>query len=228
MEARLRKEMKYIISREMALEIQKSLEGVLQQDIYSGVNGEYTIRSQYYDSLIDRDLQDNLDGLLEKRKIRIRVYDLEGDSAKLEYKCKSGSDGIKKVISIKRSQAEAIEQGDFSFLAETNRELDLFLYQKMTQYVYRPKSIIEYERRAYIYPVSDTRITFDREIRTATTSLGVFSKDLSFVPLMSGDSIVMEVKYNDFLIEPIKKLVKKHGLLETANSKYSQSRIQMI
>ena len=131
MEARLRKEMKYIISREMALEIQKSLEGVLQQDIYSGVNGEYTIRSQYYDSLIDRDLQDNLDGLLEKRKIRIRVYDLEGDSAKLEYKCKSGSDGIKKVISIKRSQAEAIEQGDFSFLAETNRELDLFLYQKM-------------------------------------------------------------------------------------------------
>ena len=228
MEAALRKEMKYIISRETALEIQKSLEGVLHQDIHSGGNGEYTIRSQYYDSFLDRDLQDNLDGLLEKRKIRIRVYDLNGDFAKLEYKCKSGSDGIKKVIPIKRSQAEAMEKGDFSFLAETNRELDLFLYQKMIQYVYRPKSIIEYERRAYTYPVSDTRITFDKDVRAATTPMGIFSKDLSFIPLMNGDFIVMEVKYNDFLIEPIKKLIKKHGLLETANSKYSQSRVQLI
>lgn len=228
MEAVWRKERKYVITGETALEIQRSLQGVLQPDPFGGADGEYTVRSQYYDSLLDRDLQDNLDGLMEKRKIRIRVYDLDGDLARLEYKCKSGENGSKEVLTIHRKQAEAMEQGELSFLAETGGETELFLYQKMTQHIYRPKSIVAYERRAYTCPVGGTRITFDRGIRAATSQLGVFSKELSFVPLMSGELIVMEVKYRDLLIEPVQKLLGKYGLSETANSKYTLSRLQMI
>lgn len=225
MKQALRKEMKYILSAEKALEIQSSLEGVLQRDAFSGPDGTYTIRSQYYDSLIDSDLQDNLDGVEEKRKIRARIYSTDDVKAKLEYKCKSGSDGTKYVVNMSREQAALLEQGDFSWLMNNSDELSHFLYQKMIQNIYRPKTIIEYDRTAYTYPTSDTRITFDRDIRTATTRIGLFSKDLTFNPLMYGDIVVFEVKYNDFLIEPIKRIISRHGLLETSNSKYSQARL---
>lgn len=224
----LRKEVKYVIGAETALSLQASLEGMLHKDSNAGPGGVYTVRSQYFDSFIDRDLMDNLDGLMEKRKIRTRVYNLDGDTAKLEYKCKSGSDGLKKVINITREQAVRLEQGDVSFLRETDDEFSLFLYQKMEQYIYRPKSIIEYDRTAFTYPVSDTRITFDRNVRVATSPVGIFRKDASFIPLTDEDSVVFEVKYNDFLIEPIKEQIKRVGLLEMANSKYSQARMSYI
>lgn len=222
-----RQEKKYVVSLETALAVQSSLELILRRDPFCRPDGEYTVRSQYYDSLLDRDLHDNLDGLMEKRKIRIRVYDTGCDRAKLEYKCKSGNKGTKKVISIRRSQAEAMERGDFSFLAETGGEPELFLYQKMMQGSYRPKTIVEYERRAYICPGDDTRVTFDRNIRTAVTQQGIFSGNLSFVPSADPESVVLEVKFRDALIEPVSALLKKHGLRETACSKYALARQQM-
>lgn len=219
-----RKEIKYVISLEMALYIRASIEQILHKDPYSEANGYYTIRSQYFDSLMDRDLNDNLDGLLEKRKIRTRIYDVGGEEAKLEYKCKSGSDGVKKSVTISREQAIELENGRFTSLANMDNELALFLYQKMERGIYRPKTIIEYDRTAFVHPVSNTRITFDYNVRVATQSLGIFSEKLSFVPMSEGDNVVFEVKYNDFLIEPIEKLIRKHGLQEMANSKYTQSR----
>lgn len=220
----VRKEMKYILSLETALDIQASIEKILHKDPYSEAYGYYTIRSQYYDSLLDNDLNDNLDGLLEKRKIRTRIYDVNSEKAKLEYKCKSGSDGVKKSLEIDREQAMELENGRFHSLINMDGDLASFLYQKMERGIYRPKAIIEYDRTAFVHPVSNTRITFDNRVRVATKTLGIFSKDLSFVPVTQGDSVVFEVKFNDFLIEPIEKLIRKHGLLEMANSKYTQSR----
>lgn len=222
-----RQERKYMVSRETALALQSSLELILRRDPFCRPDGEYTVRSQYYDSLFDRELQDNLDGLLEKRKLRIRIYDTDSDRARLEYKCRSGSRGIKKVIPIGRGQAEAMERGDFSFLAETGREPELFLYQRLMQGIYRPKVIVEYERRAYTYPAGNTRVTFDRDIRTAVTQQGIFSEDLSFVPSADPEFIVMEVKFRDALPEPVRELLEKHGLRETAHSKYALARQHM-
>ena len=94
METVFRKEIKYLISRREAMILQQKLDGIMERDIH-GENGSYFIRSQYYDSIDDQDLWDNLDGVYEKRKIRLRIYSLSALSAKLEFKCKNGSDGVK-------------------------------------------------------------------------------------------------------------------------------------
>ena len=61
--------------------------------------------------------------MYEKRKIRLRIYSLNDLSAKLEFKCKNGSDGVKYSIPVSREQALRMEQGDASFLLEYETDL---------------------------------------------------------------------------------------------------------
>ena len=60
METVFRKEIKYLISRGEAMILQQKLDSIMERDIH-GENGRYFIRSQYYDSIDDQDLWDNLD-----------------------------------------------------------------------------------------------------------------------------------------------------------------------
>lgn len=95
----------------------------------------------------------------------MRIYSLNDLSAKLEFKCKNGSDGVKYSIPVSREQALRMEQGDASFLLEYETELAMRLYLRITQGCYRPKTIIDYQRLAFAYPAGDVRITFDTDIR---------------------------------------------------------------
>lgn len=218
-----RKEIKYVIPTEEFSRLERLLDAVLERDGY-GDRGTYTVRSQYYDSLADRDFHDNLDGLMEKRKIRVRIYSPEDTAAKLEYKCKSGSDGMKYSISISREEALLMERHQYGFLMNHTEELAGRLYVKMIRNVYRPKTIVQYDRTAFLYPVSDVRITFDHNMAGTAGAYGLFEKNPFLIPLMRPDTGVLEVKYNDFLPAPIKEIVSRVDSLADANSKYSQAR----
>lgn len=219
-----RKEIKYVIPVEQYQKLVPQLDACMKRDP-NGKNGTYTVRSQYFDSLSDQDLQDNLSGLEEKRKIRIRIYSPEADWAKLEYKCKSGSDGVKYSMKLTREEAELMERHRYGFLLTREEPLAKQLYSKMLHGAYRPKAIVEYQRTAFLYPVSDVRITFDHRIKAGVTPYGLFKKDGATVSLMNEDVGVLEVKYNDFLPAHIKAIVQQIDHLAEASSKYSKSRL---
>lgn len=227
MAAIFRKELKYVMSEANYLRIQGMLDALLQPDQY-GTNGNYMVRSQYYDSITDADLKDNLDGVLEKRKIRVRIYSADALRAKLEYKCKSGSDGIKYSIELAREEAMMLENQQYDFLLGRKEELAKRLYVKMTEQVYSPKTIVEYFRTAYTYPVSDVRVTFDRNIRGSVNPYGIFEEEPFYIPLISPGMGVLEVKYNDFFPSSLKDLLKSiEGLAESC-SKYSMARLHSM
>ena len=226
MDTVFRKEIKYILPRGPAIRLQKKLEKVMQRDQH-GDHGNYFIRSQYYDSLYDRDLLDNLDGLYEKRKIRLRIYSLSSDTAKLEYKCKNGSDGVKYSLTIPREEAMRMEQGDVSFLLGYDNELALRLYMRMPEGAYRPKTIIDYHRLAFAYPAGDVRITFDTDIRGSAYAYGLF-EDINTDALSNTEQILMEVKYTGFLPDEISWILKEADHLSTSNSKYSAARMTYL
>lgn len=223
MEIVFRKEIKYLISRREAMILQQKLDGIMERDIH-GENGRYFIRSQYYDSIDDQDLWDNLDGMYEKRKIRLRIYSLSDLSAKLEFKCKNGSDGVKYSIPVSREQALRMEQGDASFLLEYEAELAMKLYLRITQGCYRPKTIIDYQRLAFAYPAGDVRITFDTDIRGTLYPYGLF-EDVGTDALGSTEQVLMEVKYTGFLPDMIAETLKEADELSTSHSKYSRARM---
>lgn len=219
-----RKEIKYIIPRRDALAIQAVLDKIMSRD-RNGDNGNYYIRSQYYDSIYDRDLADNLDGLYEKRKIRLRVYSPDDKTAKLEYKCKNGADGVKYSLTIPREDAMRMEQGDFSFLLGRSEALAIRLYMRLTEGAYTPKSIIEYRRLAFTYPAGDVRITFDTDIRAGGYPYGLFENVNTF-PLSDNELVLMEVKYTDYMPEEIRRVLNVVDDLSTSNSKYSTARLK--
>ncbi len=173
----------------------------------------------------DRDLFDNLAGVMEKRKIRLRTYSPDSDWAKLEYKSKSNTDGRKTSLIISKDQALLMERGRSEFLLEREEDFAKFLYNEITANAYRPKTIIQYERIAYFYAINDFRISFDTSIRGTIDPYGLFKKDLALIPLLNEDLGVLEIKYNGFLPSFFKSIIYKIDNLAEANSKYSESRL---
>lgn len=222
-----RKEIKYVIPLEFFFQLQKQLDEIMKRDIY-GENGTYKVRSQYYDSMMNQDLQDNLSGVMEKRKIRLRVYSPEDERVKLEYKCKSGSDGVKYSLSISREETLQMEEGRYEFLLDRQEPLAQQLYHRLLCGGYQPKSLIEYDRTAFAYPVSDVRITFDYRVRAAASPYGILEKEPFFSPVSDADSGVLEVKYNDFLPAHIKNIIKDVDNQAEASSKYSRARLAYL
>ena len=228
METVFRKEIKYLISHREAMRLQQKLDGMMERDVH-GDHGRYFIRSQYYDSIDDQDLWDNLDGMYEKRKIRLRIYSLSDVSAKLEFKCKNGLDGVKYSLPISRAEALRMEQGDASFLLDYETELAMRLYLRITQGCYRPKTIIDYQRLAFAYPAGDVRITFDTDIRGTLYPYGLFEEiGTDALALGSTEQVLMEVKYTGFLPDMIAETLKKADELSTSHSKYSRARMMYL
>lgn len=220
----LRKEIKYIIPIEKFLAMKQKLEVMMKMDSH-GKGGKYMVRTQYFDSLSDQDFFDNLQGIMEKRKIRIRIYSFDSELAKLEYKCKSGIEGRKMSLTISKAEAIEMENGKFESLLKKNEDLAKFLYVKATQNAYRPKTIVQYNRMAFSYPASDLRITFDTSIRGTVNPYGLFNENVLGSPVLTEDLGVLEIKYNYFIPSPFKDIIGEVDNVAEGISKYSISRL---
>ena len=75
-----RHEYKYVISYDEMLKLRTKFNEVLNID--RNYNG-YMIRSLYFDSVNDDDYYDKLNGEMERKKIRLRIYDPNGSLIKL-------------------------------------------------------------------------------------------------------------------------------------------------
>ena len=219
-----RKEVKFPISVLDFLLLRQKLEYFVQPDAHSGDDG-YRVRSLYFDSNDDQDLLDSLSGNMEKRKIRLRFYPPDKENIKLEYKCKSGSNGIKRSIKLSKEEAERIVAGDYRLLLDIQTPLALELYARLMLGGYQPKVIVEYNRLAYFYPVSNNRITFDSKVSASNVVHSFFEEDTGLIPVMDPDTGVLEVKYNQFLVGVLKEALQSVDSLAKANSKYAQSRL---
>ena len=223
----VRKEIKYVVPIADFLRMKPQLLQIMKADV-NGEDGHYTVRSLYFDSIYDHDLNDNISGMMEKRKVRLRTYDPKLGRVRLEWKCKEGSDGRKFSFWISKEEAMAMIEGDFSFLEERKGSLEQTLYKRLLQGCYLPKTIIEYQREAYSYPVSDTRITFDQSVRAVQGGLNFFEDELCGLPLIDESVGIFEIKYNDFVPYPIRQITSGIDRCAVANSKYTQARLALI
>ncbi len=221
-----RKEIKYLVPIEKMSHLKSIFDNILERDKH-GINGTYLVRTQYYDTLEDDDLFDNLSGIIEKKKIRLRTYFEDESTFKLEYKYKYNTDSTKYSLIITRDEAVLMENHKYDFLLNKKSELALFFYYKLLEGCYRPKTIVEYNRLAYIYPVSRVRITFDTNVRATAYPYGLFDERLNTFPIVSPDIGVLEVKYNECLPSSLKHILESIDALPQTNSKYVRARFLM-
>jgi hypothetical protein len=195
---------------------------MLDADSHNATDG-YAVRSLYFDTVDDRDFFEKEDGLENRRKIRLRCYPPDFDMFKLELKEKNGNYQRKRSITLTRGAAERVAGGRLSLLMEMG-DLALEFYLSMTTGVYRPKSVVEYYREAYIMPSNDIRLTFDRQVRASESPRMFFSPVGTLHPAIERDIVIFEVKYNHFLPRYVKQTIGDYGKIQTSASKYWLSR----
>lgn len=219
----LREEKKFLLSQADALALRAHLSGVLNQDANNGIDG-YCVRSLYFDTIRNRDLQEKEDGIELRRKLRLRVYSPNAEFALLEMKQKQGQYQRKRSLRLDRSEAEELMDGNYSVLLQGKGDFGAECYTMMEMHLYRPKVIVEYDRFAFTAPENSIRITFDSAVRASGTNLNVFDPRLDLNYVLDPSGTVLEVKFNGFLLSYIKDMLLPVQKSELSVSKYALAR----
>ncbi len=219
-----REEKKYIITYAEAERLYLKLKQILPGDEVNGYN-PYLVRSLYFDSYYNDDYFDKLAGIKDRKKIRIRIYGVSDQIAKLEVKQKEGSAQRKQSIPITRQEVEMLCRGDYNFLLQKKIKLAEDVYYILLKETYRPKCIVEYQRRAFAVPTNNIRITLDSEIMISEGNLDIYNPSKAIlVPGESRNKVILEVKYNNFLLSYIKDALQICDQVQESYSKYSTGR----
>lgn len=219
----LRQEKKYLMNMVDMRRLSGQLRKVMLSDSHNGALG-YRIRSLYFDTLYEGDYEDKLDGMELRRKIRLRLYDPQADFAMLEMKQKEGSNQKKRSLRVSREDALALTRGEYRCLLEYPDPFAAECYGLMHYRCYRPKTIVEYLREAYIAKENKIRITFDHQIVATEARFDLFDPKLNLYPVLDPFNGVLEVKYNGFLLSYIKNMVNTANRSELSVSKYCLAR----
>ena len=225
---RLRHEMKYRISYADYYELRSRALRFMRHDPH-GRDGTYFIRSLYLDDLYLSNYNQKVDGWERRRKYRIRAYDLSKDTIKFEIKDKFDS-YISKVSSlITEKQCRDIIKGNFGFAGEMIRANSDEGKEKALRIGYidcackilRPQVVVDYTREVFICDEGNVRMTFDMNLRAGQGTGDMFDPHLPTVPAYNSGQMILEVKYDDFLPEYIKKMLRSLNLWQSAESKYA-------
>ena len=206
--------------------IKQRIKALAKLDSNANQDGLYLVRSLYFDNDQDVALREKIDGLPNRVKYRIRIYNGEESCIKLEKKSKVSGMCNKQSVLLTRPQCDLITSGDIHWMAESKEALIVEFYTKLLNNRLKPKTIVDYNREAYIFPHGNVRVTFDSDIRTGIYRTNIFDKDLQMVEVMPLPGVmVLEVKYDNYLPDVIKDVIQSKNRHMTAFSKYASARI---
>lgn len=219
----VRQEKKFLVNRESAARLQARLAPVMREDEHNGGLG-YPIRSLYFDTVHDRDYVEKLFGTNPRRKVRLRIYDPRQDFALLELKQKDGDNQLKRSLACSREEARRLVAGDMRWMLDRPEPFAREMYAIMQANCYRPKMVVDYRRRAYVAKENRIRITFDGDIRATESCTDPFDEHLCTHPVFDPFNVILEVKYNGFLLSYIKDQLNSVDKRPLSVSKYCLGR----
>lgn len=208
-----RHELKYYINYRDYYTLRACLKGLLKSDANSDDQGSYHIRSLYFDDRNETALSEKLQGVNFRKKYRIRIYNLSDHKISFEKKIKKGQFIAKQSFPLTREEYDRILAGDYDFLLDRKEPLAREVYTEMRVKGLKPKVIVDYIREAYVYPVGNVRITFDKDLCSGVMTEGnMFGDHVPMMPMLDTGLMVLEIKFNNILPDFIK------GVLNSLNS----------
>ena len=219
---KLRHELKHSITQGEDRILSSRLRKLFSHDANAGSDGSYRISSLYFDTPTDKALRQKIDGVNCREKFRLRYYGEDLSFIRLEKKYKINGLCGKRSTRITQEQVKMLLSGDIGFLLSGDALMQE-LYSKMMGQRLAPKTIVTYDREAFLFASGNVRITLDRNVRTGLASLDFLNPGLHHVPVSEGMT-VLEVKYDEFLPEIVKMAVKVPNTQASAYSKYAVCR----
>ncbi|MEZ4358295.1 MAG: polyphosphate polymerase domain-containing protein [Eubacteriales bacterium] len=187
----------------------------------NSIEGGYHVRSLYFDDLYDRALREKISGVNSREKYRIRIYNKSDSIIRLERKEKIGEYIAKESLPLTRDEFERILSNDIEFLLEKKSILAHDFFAEIKFKGLSPKVVVDYFRKAFVYPIEDVRVTFDLNLRSGMFNKNIFDKELLTMPVYEKGIAILEIKYNKFLPLFIKGIINTaEGASRSAISKY--------
>ncbi len=215
-----RYEYKYLINARSAELLRRRLSALIDTDAHADANGDYFIRSIYFDDDSYTAYRDKLAGISVRNKYRIRFYNMDASRLYFEAKRKRDRFISKDGVAISRTTAIAMLRGERLTKQERRTPLLQEFDALSGARLMRPCVIVDYVRSAYSYPVGDVRITLDRDLRAESFAMeNVFSRRCG-APVLERGEVVLEVKYCGALPPFIAQALSDVPKILCANSKY--------
>lgn len=215
-----RHEYKYQIDAMQKEVLKLRAQGVLERDAHVGENGEYLIRSLYFDSPEDVCFYENEDGVDPREKYRIRIYNC--DSGRISLECKAKMRGMTKKTAclITRKQCERFMEGMIPETEEGVSEGQRLLFYRMRERNLRPVVIVQYTRTPYVSAAGNVRVTFDDAIASSNAVGSFFREDIPLRSVLPAGGSILEVKWDELLPSYVRGQLELDSLQWTAFSKY--------
>lgn len=217
---KLRHEFKHRINAADDLILTARLRKLFQHDKHADSHGSYRVSSLYFDTPYDKALRQKIDSVDRREKFRLRYYGEETQMVLLEKKFKLNGLCGKHKVRLSEDEARRLLTGDIAFLLHRPEALCAEFYSKLQGERLAPKTIVVYDREAFLYMPGNVRITLDRRLRSGLRSLDFLEPEQFRAPVSDGLT-VLEVKYDAFLPEIVRMAVQVPDRRAAACSKYA-------
>ncbi len=217
----MRHEIKYICSEKQLFLIEQRLKTIMKKDV-NQKGDSYRIRSLYFDTEDDRFLEESINGTDNRRKYRIRFYDLNEDFFRIERKDTVRNMKQKYSARVGKQDVDRVLSGDI--IPESDDELIREIRTMQMSEGMHPVAIVDYRRIAYTYPDGNIRITLDKDISCSGRVKDFCDKNALLVPVLPYGRHILEVKYDGIMPGYISKMIDIGDLEQVSFSKYGYSR----
>lgn len=221
---RLRHELKYEINSETYYVLRERLRNVMEKDPHMPDDEGYLISSIYFDDLYHSAIEEKMAGIRFRKKFRIRSYGRDPNLIRLECKSKYDEYIAKTSARLTIDEYEQILSGDYDRMLfrpeQVCKELAGFYRTKRLH----PVVTVEYMREAYVSPMGNVRITFDKDLSASVETTDLFAEGFITTNVLPDDVMILEVKYDDYLPDSIRRILQTDGADQCAISKYVMCR----
>lgn len=222
-----RHEIKFIINKQMSLILKQRLALAMNVDKNSvNLDNTYFIRSLYFDDINSTAYYEKIDGVLYRKKYRIRIYNNDSSFIRLERKWKHNNMTSKDQLKISKENCIHLLTNQFDNIDKEllNNSLMKEFITDIKVFGLKPSVIVDYKRLAYTYHISEVRITFDERIKSGLYNCNLFNMNRITYDVIDNNEVVLEVKFNEVLPEHISIILQTIPMYRQAVSKFALCR----
>ena len=190
------------------------------------LDNTYFIRSLYFDDINSTAYYEKIDGVLYRKKYRIRIYNNDSSFIRLERKWKHNNMTSKDQLKISKENCINLLTNQFDNIDKEllNNSLMKEFITDIKVFGLKPSVIVDYKRLAYTYHISEVRITFDERIKSGLYNYNLFNMNRITYDVIDNNEVVLEVKFNEVLPEHISIILQTIPMYRQAVSKFALCR----
>lgn len=218
-------EMKYIINESTSKLLKREIRNFMIYDGFAKKEGEYFVRSLYFDNKINSNFKEKVDGIRSRHKFRIRTYsknygsplfiEMKGRENKRTYKARQKIDKENLSLFYYRDK-----HFDLKKIYRNNDLIEKFIFDSYRKDLV-PKLLVDYNRTPFINKSGlYFRLTFDNNIMSLK-NLKLFSEESykNWRECLAGYTI-LELKFNSSIPPWFQRIIQSYQLRMRSISKF--------